>query len=217
MSDATEAGSAGRFRGRLRRFLKRKLGFLKDRIRFPRIRRYRPSKIEMPAVLLDEQSAWRGLESIVPAIIKDFKIGTDSCLEFGVEFGYSTVAFSNLFSEVTGVDIFLGDEHTIFHGDHFEVTSTKLSRFENIHLHKNDFRDWIKNDQKNYDLVHVDIVHTYEATYECGLWSARHSTCTLFHDTESFPEVRRAVYDIARQTKKRFYNYPLYHGLGIVV
>jgi hypothetical protein len=63
----------------------------------------------------------------------------------------------------------------------------------------------------------VDIVHTYEHTYRCGLWSAQHSKCTLFHDTESFFDVKMAVVDIARATGKRFYNFRQCYGLGIVV
>ena len=98
-----------------------------------------------------------------------------------------------------------------------EVTATSLATYPQIQLIKSDYRDWIRTDSGRYDLIHVDIVHTYAATYECGLWSARHSQCTLFHDTESFPDVKRAVSDIARQTNKEFYNFHLYYGLGIVV
>jgi hypothetical protein len=140
-----------------------------------------------------------------------------SCLEFGVEFGYSTVAFSNYFKKVIGIDIFLGDIHTVHKGDHYEQTKASLSAFNNIELIKADYKDWIKTDTEVYDLIHIDIVHTYEDTYQCGLWSAQHSTCTLFHDTESFPEVKRAVSDIAKITGKKFYNYPKYYGLGIIV
>ena len=63
----------------------------------------------------------------------------------------------------------------------------------------------------------VKIVHNYKETFECGLWAAQHSTCTVFHDTESFPEVRRAVIDIAKAAGKKVYNYPYHNGLGIIV
>jgi hypothetical protein len=138
-------------------------------------------------------------------------------LEFGVEFGYSTVALSNYFMRVLGVDLFTGDLHTMHHGDHFESTKRSLAPFHNIELVRANYKDWIKRDTETYSLIHVDIVHTYEDTYWCGLWSARHSDCTLFHDTESFPEVQRAVEDIARETGKRFFNYPKCNGLGILV
>lgn len=63
----------------------------------------------------------------------------------------------------------------------------------------------------------MDIIHTYKETYECGLWAVNHSKCCIFHDTESSPEVRKAVYDIAKNTGKKVFNYPHHHGLGIIV
>ena len=72
-------------------------------------------------------------------------------------------------------------------------------------------------DDEQYDFAHVDIIHTYEDTYECGLWAVEHSKCCIFHDTESFSEVRKAVRDIAKHTGKTVLNYPYSHGLGIIV
>lgn len=178
---------------------------------------YKPKKIIKPARLLAVDTAWTGLESIIEDILDRFEIKRDRCIEFGVEFGYSAVVFSNFFKDVTGVDTFEGDEHTLYKGEHFEETKMSLSIYPNIHLHKSDYRDWIKQDQGIYDFAHVDIVHNYKETFECGLWAAGHSTCTIFHDTESFPEVRRAVIDIAKASGKRVFNYPKSHGLGIVV
>ena len=159
-------------------------------------------------------SAWVGIESILSDLLRQFNVPCDSCLEFGVEFGYSTVALSNYFSKVVGVDLFTGDANTVHQGDHFESTKKSLEGFANIELIRENYKSWITRDIKTYDLIHVDIVHTYKDTYRCGLWSALHSKCTIFHDTESFPEVRRAVEDIARETGKRFFNYPKCHGLG---
>jgi hypothetical protein len=178
---------------------------------------YQPTSYEQPANVLSRYSAWRGHEFIIADIIRRFGLGTDSCLEFGVEFGFSAVVFANYFSKVVGVDTFTGDPHAGKHEDHHASTAASLATYPQIQLIKSDYRDWIRTDSGRYDLIHVDIVHTYAATYECGLWSARHSQCTLFHDTESFPDVKRAVSDIARQTNKEFYNFPLYYGLGIVV
>jgi hypothetical protein len=89
--------------------------------------------------------------------------------------------------------------------------------FENIELYKSDYQDWIKKDQTQYDFAHVDIVHNYKETYECGYWAVMHSKCCIFHDTESFPAVRKAVYDISKHTGKKVYNYPYHNGLGIIV
>jgi len=178
---------------------------------------YSPSVMAKPPRLLKIESAWEGLEQIIISLIRDFNLPVQSCLEFGVEFGYSTVAFSHFFKKVVGVDTFEGDVHTAHKGNHYESTKKVLSVFKNIELHKSDYRDWIKEDTNNYDLIHVDIIHTYEDTYECGLWGAQHSKCTIFHDTESFPDVKKAVKNIAQFTGKRFLNYPFHYGLGIII
>jgi hypothetical protein len=178
---------------------------------------YVPHKKVKPTKMINVVTAWEGLEMIIEDIIERFDIPNNSCIEFGVEFGYSAVVFSNYFKKVVGVDIFVGDVHTDFKGDHYEKTKELLSDFENIRLVKSDYRDWIKEDVTMYDFSHVDIVHNYKETFECGLWAAKHSNCTIFHDTESFPEVRRAVIDIAKATNKKVYNYPYNNGLGIIV
>lgn len=177
---------------------------------------YKPQKLERPSRGLELTSAWRGHEMVIADIISRFSIPTKTCLEFGVEFGFSTVAFSSYFDRVVGVDTFEGDEHTRHRGDHFADTTARLAPYPNIELVRSDYRDFIKHFNEPFDLGHVDIIHTYEDTYACGLWCAERCRCTLFHDTESFPEVRRAVRDIAKKTGKKFYNYRPHHGLGIV-
>ncbi len=172
---------------------------------------------ELPERVLPVESAWKGIESILGEIIRRFHLKSDKCLEFGVEFGYSTAALSSYFKEVTGVDLFHGDRHTRNQQDIYAETSARLAGFENIKLVRSDYRDWIKQDNSQYDLIHVDIVHTYADTLACGMWSARHSQCTIFHDTESFLAVRRAVKDIARETGKTLYNFRESNGLGILV
>jgi hypothetical protein len=178
---------------------------------------YLPEKIEIPQHLLLYDSAWRGLESVIKDLMQRFEIDNKKALEFGVEFGYSAAALSNYFEEVTGVDIFTGDMHAGFYEDHYEATSKKLAAYNNVKLVKADYKDFIRNNNDFYDLIHVDIIHDYKHTFECGLWAAQHSKITIFHDTESFREVKRAVADISKKTKKTFYNYPKYYGLGIIV
>ena len=190
---------------------------LKNNFKYKDVLLYTPETYSQPAQMLDVVSAWKGHEQVILDIMKRFNIKNDKCLEFGVEFGYSAVVFSNYFKSVKGVDIFLGDIHTEHKGDHYEKTRSSLVKYENIELFKSDYKDWIAKDNDFYDLIHVDIIHTYEDTYKCGLWSARHSSCTIFHDTESFPEVKEAVLSIAKATGKTFYNYPEHYGLGIIV
>jgi hypothetical protein len=179
--------------------------------------RYVPEHRQQPTRVLPVVSAWKGIESILADIIHRFHLGTDRCLEFGVEFGYSTVALSSFFNSVTGVDLFSGDKHTVDQRDIYEETLTRLANFKNIQLVRSDYKDWIRSDSSSYDLIHVDIVHTYADTFACGLWSALHSQCTIFHDTESFPAVKQAVKDISKQTGKKFYNFEESHGLAILV
>jgi len=181
------------------------------------LKEYIPIKKTAPEKTIPVVTAWKGLELILEDILNQFNIERGSCIEFGVEFGFSSVVFSNYFKTVKGVDIFIGDEHTTHKGDHYEQTRNSLVDFKNIELFKSDYRDWIKKDTNQYDFAHVDIVHNYKETYECGLWAVQHSKCCIFHDTDSFIEVRRAVYDIAKKTGKRVYNYPHHHGLGIIV
>jgi len=196
--------------------IKSKLTKIIYKNKFP-IQEYKPIKKTIPEKTIQVASAWKGLELIIEDILDQFNIERNSCIEFGVEFGFSAVVFSNYFKKVTGVDIFLGDEHTVFKGDHYADTKKSLSEFENIKLFRSDYKDWIKEENDQYDFAHVDIVHNYKETYECGLWAVKHSKCCIFHDTDSFPEVRRAVFDIAKITGKKAYNYPYHNGLGIIV
>ena len=186
-------------------------------IRYRKVKRYTPQTLETPARQLNVVSAWKGNELLIRDIINTFEVGTGHCLEFGVGFGFSTVALSSYFETVTGVDLFVGDVHTVNRQDHYESTKSVLAAFENIEIVRADYKDWIREDSSFYDLIHVDIVHTYEDTFRCGLWSAEHSKCTLFHDTESFPDVKEAVLEISRKTGKSFYNFKENFGLGIVV
>ncbi|SHO65377.1 hypothetical protein A8938_4043 [Algoriphagus zhangzhouensis] len=178
---------------------------------------FKPNNMVKPKNTLSYKSGWSGLEFIVEDILNQFEINRKTCIEFGVEFGFSSVVFSNFFDNVKGVDTFLGDAHTVHKGDHYERTKEALIGYPNIELIKSNYKDWILNDINNYDFAHVDIVHNYKETFECGLWAVQHSKCCVFHDTESFPEVRKAVYDIAKLTGKKAYNYPKNFGLGIII
>ena len=178
---------------------------------------YVPQHRALPPRILEPATAWKGIESVLGDMIQRFRIGTKKCLEFGVEHGYSTAALSCFFDSVVGVDTFVGDKHTLNKSDIFKETGKRLADFNNIRLVRSDYRDWIAKDKNFYDLIHVDIVHTYADTLKCGLWSAKHAQCVLFHDTLSFPAVRRAVIDIAREMGKDFYNFRESYGLGILI
>ncbi|HNR08864.1 MAG TPA: class I SAM-dependent methyltransferase [Saprospiraceae bacterium] len=161
-------------------------------------------------------SAWKGLEEIIPSILQQFHIPKNHCLEFGVEYGFSTAIFAQLFDEVIGVDTFEGDAHAGYQ-DTYQKARENLKSYPNVTLVKSSYQEFIHRQDRQYDLCHVDIIHTYKDTFTCGDWAASHCKCVLFHDTVSFPQVRQAVFDIARKHGKIFYNYPFHHGLGIIV
>jgi hypothetical protein len=178
---------------------------------------YIPQYIENPILATQELSAWGDIPTILYDIIKRFDVKGDKAIEFGVEWGYSTSALSNYFNEVVGVDIFTGDEHAGFKGDIFEKTKMYLSEFKNIKLVKSSYEDYILENNDYYNFSHVDIVHTYEDTYKCGEWCINHSDVVIFHDTESFEDVKRACVDLAIKYNLNFFNYKGSYGLGILV
>jgi hypothetical protein len=181
------------------------------------ITQYVPLRRETPSRRLEVPSAWEGIQNILGDIIERFHLRKDACLEFGVEFGFSTVALSSYFDSVVGVDIFCGDIHTVNKQNIYEETVDRLSPYPNIELVRSDYRDFIQNEQRSFSLIHVDIVHTFADTFSCGLWSAQHSQCTIFHDTQSFPQVKQAVVEVARVTGKKFLNFKESYGLGILI
>ena len=179
---------------------------------------YVPKKLVKPLRMIDVPSAWGGNELIIEDLIERFQISPKRCIEFGVQHAFSTAALANYFKHVIAVDHFAGDEMAgIGDPDHtFNGTKEALKDFPNITLARTSYQDWIRKDDSEYDLVHVDIVHTWEDTYACGAWAADHSDVLMFHDTLSFPEVMEAVKDLAFDFDMNFYNYPHSHGLGIL-
>jgi autotransporter strand-loop-strand O-heptosyltransferase len=175
-------------------------------------KRFNPPSIYVP-------SAWGNIPTIIGDIIDRFKIDKKSCLEFGCEYGFSTSVLSYYFDNVTAVDTFEGDVHTKIRTCFLEETRKNLSTYDNIKLIKSSYQDFIQNtkDPLRYDLIHIDIVHTYEDTYACGEWAVGHSDCVIFHDTISYPGVYRAVSDLADKYNLSFYNYEESHGLGILI
>jgi len=162
-------------------------------------------------------SAWGNIPTILKDIIERFEVDTTNALEFGVEYGYSTSALANYFTNVIGVDTFTGDIHSTLKDEHLEQTKGYLESYKNINLIKSDYKDFIKDNSDYYGLTHIDIVHDFEHTYECGEWAVQHSKVTIFHDTESFSEVKRACQELANNFELEFYNYKESYGLGILV
>ncbi len=162
-------------------------------------------------------SAWGDIPTIIKDIIVTFNINPQTALEFGVEYGYSTSALANYFTKVIGVDTFMGDIHSNTKKDHLKITQNILENYSNIELVKSSYQNYIKTDNSIYDLIHIDIVHTYNETYECGEWAVNHSKVVIFHDTNSFDEVKKVCYDLSTKYGLEFYNYPDSYGLGILI
>ena len=186
------------------------------------IYKYEPYRLEevpkkpLPSV----PTSWNGLEKILPDLIERSGIEANLALEFGVWHGYSTAALANNFKRVIGVDTFEGD---VIKGTEdtpmFYTTSKTLEPWPNIGLLKSRFQDYMRWDGGNTvrpDLIHIDIVHTYEDTFACGVLALNICDMVIFHDTESFPEVKRACCDLTRLHNFSFRNYYECHGLGIL-
>lgn len=180
---------------------------------------YQPSKTYQGMMrLFSTDSAWLGLERIIPDIIQDFKIPTKLALEFGVDKGYSSSVLSNFFEKVIGVDTFQSDVHTGKRDSkQYEITKNNLKEFSNIELVRSSFEEYIINNENHYNLVHIDIVHEYEPTFKCAEWAVMHSDITILHDTESFPAIKLVCQHISGKRNMHFYNYPENNGLGIIL
>lgn len=178
---------------------------------------YTPQRYQKPPNLVPVPSAWKGLESVLGDILDYFQVGRDNALEFGVEYGYSTVAISNFFTKTVGVDTFKGDENTSERDIDglYEAVKELVAPYP-IELVQTSYQEYTKSNHGHFDLIHIDIVHTYQDTFDCGEWALKHADMVIFHDTESFPMVKKAVSDLASKHGIEFYNYPFHNGLGIL-
>jgi predicted O-methyltransferase YrrM len=174
-------------------------------------------KIRDTPKIVNVVSAWGDIPTIIKDIIVTFNINPQTALEFGVEYGYSTSALANYFSKVIGIDTFEGDIYSYIKQNHHKMTENTLKNYKNIQLIQSSYQDYIKTNNSIYDLIHIDIVHTYNETYECGEWAVNHSKVVIFHDTISFDEVKKVCYDLSTKYGLEFYNYPDSHGLGILI
>lgn len=180
---------------------------------------YKPKLRVMPPRLINVPTAWAEVTPIIADILIEFEVPRNNMLEFGVDYGYSTAVFANYFKNVVGVDHFMGDINAGDRGDGiYDQVVENLKDFPNIKLAPFDYRDWtVAHDHLKFDLIHVDIVHNYERTFECGDWAIRHAPVVLFHDTLAFREVMQAVTNLAQLHNAEFYNVNERHGVGIVV
>ncbi len=178
---------------------------------------YVPESFAENVFVPDVHSTWKGLERIIPDVIRRFNIKPDVAVEFGVWYGFSAAALANFFQQVVGIDTFEGDHDAGTPSDLYDSAYDTLQNYRNVWLVRSDYQSYIRGRVLTANLIHIDIVHDYEPTYELGRWAVDHADVVLFHDTEAFPTVKQAVSDIAEETGRMFYNYPKCHGLGILV
>jgi tRNA A58 N-methylase Trm61 len=160
---------------------------------------YIPQIFDTPKTI-DKPSAWSTVAPIVRDIIQRFNINPQKALEFGVGNGYSISVLANYFYEVTGIDIDCKD------------IDFKLL---NVDIWEMSYKFFIRKNKSWYDLIHIDMDHSYEQTFDAGKWAVKHSNCVLFHDT-NMKGVMDAVLEIEKLGYK-FYNYTDPCGLGILV
>lgn len=181
--------------------------------------RYEPKNLVSPVRRVDVPTAWDGVEKVIWDILERFDVSSKMALEFGVDYGFSTAALSDFFDVVIGVDTFEGDQHAGYRTSLYERTSVTLARFSNILLLPWSYQEWtarMSAASLRFGMIHIDIVHTFEDTYACGKWAIDHSDVVIFHDTLAFPDVMKAVSQIADESGFYFYNHYFRHGLGIL-
>lgn len=182
---------------------------------------YTPNKISTPErVLADVPSGWKGLETIMEDVVERFCKQRRICCEIGVELGYSTVALSNFFDLVIGVDWFKGDTHaglTPDGVDRYHETKTRLAPYQNIELIKMSWQDFTHANERHFDLIHIDAFHDFYTTYNLAHWACQRSPVVIAHDTQWFCDVAPALDRVAKEFGRTAFNYPLFNGLGILV
>jgi predicted O-methyltransferase YrrM len=166
---------------------------------------------------INSSSAWGQIAYAIKYLIKEFDVKTSKAIEFGCEYGYSTSCMANYFDKVVAFDLFTGDKHAGLRENFKSTTESALSDFNNIELVQADCLN-VELKKGEYDFAHVDIVHDYEPTFKAGsILLEADVKVVVFHDTLSFPEVYRAVNDLAKQYDCEIFNYPYSHGLGILI
>ena len=183
---------------------------------------YVPHTTIRPGRVLDHPlcpSSWVGIESILADLLSRFNVGRKFALEFGCEYGYSAIAFSNFFERVLTVDPFGQLTHQLH--EMSRVAERNCAPYGNIEIVRMTWQRFTEAangaSAAQFDLVHIDAEHNYEECYGNGAWACERSPVVVFHDTTSFPEVMRAVGDLAERYQRVFYNFEPCHGFGILV
>ena len=145
-------------------------------------------------------SAWKGLESRYKPYIT---IDPSLIVEIGVDYGYSFFTLASDFPRamVVGIDPYpISGEGSVGHPDAEIHVRKYIKEFPNTVLLKMESkRGSLEFKDNSIDLLHIDAIHTYEATKEdIELWSfkLKQGGIAMFHDVVSFPGTRKAFDEI---------------------
>lgn len=185
------------------------------------MKEYLPITKHNPKVLLKGVGVWTGNAEIIKDIIDRLKLKNNLALDLGVFLGFSSSVLSNYFEIVIGVDVFerhgqANDETFCENQMSYVQYMLKGDGFKNVQLVRSRAEDYIKTTNKYFDLIHIDLSHSYEETMTVGSWSIEHSDCVLFHDTIAIEPVMRACLKLEEKYKIHFYNFNYLAGLGIM-
>jgi predicted O-methyltransferase YrrM len=162
-------------------------------------------------------SAWTGHRKFAEWLVR--QINPSVIVDLGVDYGYSTFCLANpKLGTVYGIDNFKGDIHTGIHSDAYETVMKviKENNYSNIEIIKSDFDDVAKTWDKKIDLLHIDGLHTYEATknnYETWSKFLHDDSIIIMHDTTSFESVKKVFDEIDFPNK---FNFEHSSGLGVL-
>lgn len=156
----------------------------------------------------ERPSAWKGLEVRFKELLGDMG-PVRRVIDLGVDYGFSTFQFATHYpdAEVIGIDDFT------LHGDSEAWVRCHLNMFPNVRILKGSSAAIGRSFREPVDLLHVDADHSYESVTEdfCSwLHAVRPGGRVLFHDTTSFPSVRR-FFDGLGGNKSEITEH---HGLG---
>jgi cephalosporin hydroxylase len=134
-------------------------------------------------------SAWTGHRVFAEWLVKNTK--SDTIVELGVDYGYSTFVFANALKgsngTIYGIDYFEGDIHTGNRNTYRDVMDLiQKNNVENIQIIKGDFTETSKSWNKSIDILHIDGLHTYDAVkndFKCWSKFVNNDGIILFHDT----------------------------------
>jgi Methyltransferase domain len=170
----------------------------------------RPFELLSPSEPFSRPSAWVGLERKYRDLCEiDCPEEIRCVVDIGVDYGFTSF---QLAKDFTGAQV-IGVSDFSMHADSETWVRSHLHLFPNLRIIHGDTAAVGRSFGAPVDLVHVDWDHSYEAVrndFEAWEPLVRLGGRILFHDTQSFPGVRK-FFDELPGRKAEIYEH---HGLG---